>query len=201
MKNKCNSTDNLMKRIMRAMAVMVLALSLSVSAVMLAGCTESGAETQVRTDLESMRTLDLDQEVTEELTGMLDKEGRSNYYEFIRKAGEYNYKILETIDNKDGTTTVAVRITSYSFGKAYLDAWSDFLEENPDGDFDPADFYTELMEHLSEVQGKEYVTDVDIICTEDDESGEWTTDAASNYELRNAMLGGMLREIASLAEM
>jgi hypothetical protein len=55
------------------------------------------------------------------------------------------------------------------------------------------------MEHLSEVDEKEYKSIVTVKCTDPDGEGNWITDSESNYQMRNAILGGMLAEIASLA--
>lgn len=193
--NRVIRNNNLIIRICVTVAVMIMICCM----ILMTGCTEIGAEAQVKMDLESMRTLELDEQMTQELTDMLDEEGRSNYYEFIKKAGDFNYKILESKETEKGVSEVTVRITSYSFGKAYLEAWSDYLEDNKNKEFDQEEFYETLMEHLSEVDEKEYRSIVTVKCTDPDGEGNWITDPESNYQIRNAILGGMLAEIASLA--
>ena len=72
----------------------------------------------------------------------------------------------------------------------------------PEEEYDPydeAELYERLFANLSKVKNKDYITDVTISCTQN-EDGSWETDAKSNLELRNAILGGMLNEIAGLAE-
>ena len=45
---------------------------------------------------------------------------------------------------------------------------------------------------------KDYIADVEINCYSDEE-GSWVTDARSNPDLLDAILGGMLNEIVGLA--
>lgn len=165
------------------------------------GCSSSGASGQVRTELESMRQLELDQETTDELLSMLDDEGKEDFDEFLSKAGDYDYKITgSTTNDSAGSTTVTVQIKAYCFGREYLKTWNDYLEESGEKDFDQAEFYKLLLERLSSVEDKTFRQEVDILCTDTDGDGVWETDAGSNYKLRNAMLGGMLQEIASLVD-
>lgn len=167
-------------------------------AALLVSCSQSGATAQVKADLESMRHIELDPEMTEEISGMLGSEGKDDMEEFLEKAGEFDFDIQKTEDGED-YSLVTVRITSYCFGREYLKTWNDYLEKEGDGEFDPASFYSMLMDNLSEVEDKTFSRKVTITCIDDD-SGNWTTDALSNSELRNAIFGGMLREIAALAE-
>lgn len=181
-------------------AVMILTL-------MLAGCGgRSGAELKVGEDLESMRYVELDPRINAELEGMLSDQGREYYEMFLGKAGEFDYAITGA-DRTDDGTVVHVRITTYDFASEYLKAWTEFLEpyENDEskksGDgkenFDSAQLYETLFRNLSSLADKKYIADVDINCEEQD--GKWYTDAATNAALRDAILGGMLSEMSSLA--
>lgn len=181
-------------------AVMILSL-------MLAGCSgQSGAELKVSEDLESMRYVELDPKINAELEGLLSDQGREYYEMFLGKAGEFDYAITGA-DKTDDGTVVHVRITTYDFASEYLRSWTEFLEpyENDDskkaGDgkenFDSAQLYETLFRNLSGIAEKKFIADVDINCEEED--GKWQTDAATNAALRDAILGGMLSEMSSLA--
>ena len=176
-----------------------LLLIICLLAMMLSACSVSGSEAAVRSELESMRSMQLDQEMTEEITGMLDEEGREDFGEFLEKAGDFDFDIQksEASESGDGSEVVTVRITTYCFGREYLRTWNDYLEKEGDKAFDAAEFYSMLMENLSDVEDKTYSRIVEVNCTEKD--GAWSTDISGSRELRDALLGGMLNEIASLA--
>ena len=83
-----------------------------------------------------------------------------------------------------------------------IDAVGKAVNGEPEEEYDPyddAELYERLFANLSKVKNKDYITEVAISCTQN-EDGSWETDAKSNLELRNAILGGMLNEIAGLAE-
>ena len=83
-----------------------------------------------------------------------------------------------------------------------IDAVGKAVNGEPEEEYDPCDdaeLYERLFANLSKVKNKDYITEVTISCTQN-EDGSWETDAKSNLELRNAILGGMLNEIAGLAE-
>lgn len=181
--------------------------AIMILAVIFAGCSgQSGAELKVSEDLESMRYVELDPEINAELEGLLSDQGREYYEMFLGKAGEFDYAITGA-DRTDNGTVVHVRITTYDFASEYLKSWTEFLEpyENDEskkaGDgkenFDSAQMYETLFRNLSRITEKKYIADVDINCEE--ENGKWHTDAAVNAALRDAILGGMLSEMSSLA--
>ncbi|MBQ3291035.1 MAG: hypothetical protein IJH43_01510 [Mogibacterium sp.] len=166
----------------------------------LAACSLSGAEAQVSEDLESMRNIGFDQDTTEEIMGMLDEDGREDFADFLSKAGAYEFRITGSTETDENTTIVTVRIRTYCFGREYLKAWNEYLEVKGEGDFDQAGFYEMMMERLGDVEDKTFTQEVEVTCTDSDGDGVWETDTASNYPLRNAMLGGLLGEIASLVD-
>lgn len=191
-----NNTD-------RKLIVRLIAAAIMIAAVlMLAGCSGgNGAEAKTAEDIESMRDVSLDQETEAELESMLSEEGREYLQSFLDKAGDFEYKITGSDDADDGSgeVIVHVRITSYDFASEYLKSWSEFLEGSSEA-YDSAVLYETLFRNLSNVADKDYISEVDIKCSQDEE-GEWTTDAKSNSALRNAILGGMISEISSLAGM
>lgn len=168
--------------------------------MMLAGCSENGAEAKVRADLESMREIELGTQGADEISEMLGEEGKEDFDRFLSKAGDFDFDILGSEDSGIGTTVVTVRIESYCFGREYLRTWNDYLEKSGDSDFDQEEFYGMMMKNLSRTEDKNFEQEVKITCTDSEGDGSWTTDAADNYALRNAIFGGMLDEIASIAE-
>ena len=186
---------------------MLLVLLCILSGLLLAGCSEthSIAEEAVMEQLESMRYIEFEEASAEELLSMLSDEGRDHFYEFKEKAGKYDYEILGSSEAGDDATIVTVQIKTYSFGRIYLETWADYLESTDasgsknDGSGDQAIFYEALMKNLSEADDKNYIAEVEILCGVPDGTGEMQTDALTNAPLRDAIFGGMLTEIASLA--
>ena len=173
-------------------------------AVILTGCSgQSGAELKVSEDLESMRYVELDPEINTELESLLSDQGKEYYEMFLGKAGEFDYTITGAERTDDGTV-VHVRITTYDFASEYLKSWTEFLEPYENAkkgsekeNFDSAKLYETLFRNLSMLKDKSYIADVDVNCEE--ENGSWHTDAGTNAALRDAILGGMLSEMSSLA--
>ena len=188
--------------LIRAAAIAVI---LAVSVVMLASCGTStgGAEAKATEDLEAMRYVELDPEAEAEIQASMSDRGREYFEMFLGKAGEFDYEITGAEANGD-EAIVNVRITTYDFASEYLRTWTEFLEASGgDGSGSEAQYDTALLNetlfrNLSSIQEKGYKSDVSIICTRDEE-GDWTTDAATNSTLKNAIFGGMLGEISSLA--
>lgn len=191
-----NNTD-------RKLIVRLTAAALMIAVVlMLAGCSGgNGAEAKAAEDIGSMRDVSLDQETEAELESMLSEEGIEYLQSFLDKAGDFDYKITGSDDAGDGSgeVIVHVRVTAYDFASEYLKSWSEFLEGSAET-YDSAVLYETLFRNLSNVTDKDYISEVDIRCSQDEE-GEWTTDAKINSALRNAILGGMISEISSLAGM
>lgn len=165
-----------------------------------AGCSESGAEVKVTEDLESMRYVELDENVSEEINSMLSDQGREFFEMFLASAGEFEYEIIDTDKGGGDETeeTVTVRIRTYPFASEYLRTWTDYLESSEDDEYDDAKLYEGLFRNLSSLNQKDYIADVEINCYSDEE-GSWVTDARSNPDLLDAILGGMLNEIVGLA--
>ena len=172
----------------------------AVIAVLACGCAASGPEAAVKADLEAMRSANIDPEIIDNLDSVLNDDAKDSFSEFLSKAGSFSYKITSTGEPaEDGSVVVTVRIRTYDFARKYLETWSDYLGEHGVADFVQSQFYALLMQNLSSVKDKDYYKDVQIVCTQPQE-GVWQTDAASNMELKDALLGGLVSEIAGLAE-
>ena len=188
------------KRHNRIIKLFTVILSAALFCAGMAGCGESGAEVKVTEDLESMRYVELDEKVGEEINSMLSDQGKEFFEMFLAKAGEFEYEIIDTDKGggDESEETVTVRIRTYPFASEYLRTWTDYLESSEDDEYDDAKLYEGLFRNLSSLNQKDYLTDVTINCYSDEE-GSWVTDARSNPDLLDAILGGMLNEIVGLA--
>lgn len=169
---------------------------------MLCGCSDTAPEAQVRADVESMRQIELDADLTAEITEMLSEEGKTDFETFIRKAGDFDFDITGSTEGAE-STVVTVKVKTYCFGREYLRTWNDYLEKTGNGDFDQAEFYDLMMKNLSSAEDKTFTREIEINCSgpqDGDGDSTWTTDAKDNYQLRNAIMGGMLDEIAALVD-
>ena len=182
--------------------------------LLLSGCGGAkGDAAAVREDLESMRYVELDPDTEAEIENILSDQGKEYFEMFLSKAGEFEYEIIDSHEEESGSeTSVTVRIKTYDFASEYLRSWSEFLEKNGSGtmengtiqgdeeqpEYDQAELYETLFKNLSNASEKSYITETEIHCTES-EDGSWHTDAKVSTAVKNAILGGMLNEIASLA--
>lgn len=185
-------------RITKLTAALLMAVLVIITAC---GCTDSGAEKKTAEDLEAMRYVQLDGDTEKEISSLLSDRGREYFELFLAKAGEFEYEIIDSDKTGSGdaqTAKITVRIRTYDFAGEYLKTWTDFLEESASEKYDDAVLYEKLFRNLSSIKQKDYLADVVITCQTDAE-GNWTTDAKSSPELLDAILGGMLGEIAGLA--
>lgn len=195
-------TKSTAHRTFTGIAAVIAALAMVFA--LLAGCSPvKGAEAKVRDELESMRYVELDPEVNAEIEGMLSDEGIEYYEMFLGKAGEFDYEITGSEESGDATV-VHVRITTFDFASEYLRSWTEFLEEaekNKTGEqaeYDTGKLYETMFRNMSVIRKKDYIAYADVTCTQD-ENGEWQTDARTNKALIDAIMGGMVSEISSLA--
>lgn len=182
----------------RIPAALTLLLAMLLVFALLTGCSSSGAEKKVAEDLESMRYVELDRSTEDEIKGMLSEQGKEYFELFMSRAGDFDYEIIDSEEQgSDQEVIVTVRIRTYDFASEYLKTWTEYLEA-ADDDYDEAELYEKLFRNLSSIRRKDHIADAGIRCVLG-EDGSWTTDAASNTQLRNAVFGGMLNEIAGLA--
>ena len=178
----------------KSMILTLLLLMAAAAAFAFSGCSGNDARTQVKEDLEAMRYVELEPAVESELEKILTDSGREYFEMFLAKAGEFEYEIKGSDDS--GVTVI---ITTYDFASEYLRSWSEFLEKSDPDNYNETELYENLFRNLSNVSDKSYKTQVVIGYTRN-EDGTVVTDAKNSPELRNAILGGMLNEIAGLAE-
>lgn len=176
-----------------------------IMALMLAGCQGSGAKAKVRSELDRLQTSETAAGRMSEVQEMLPAESGKDFEAFLAKVRDFDYEIIGTEELSDDSgeyTLVTVKIITYDFGKEYLATWTDYIRSHKNASIDDADgkeFYGELFARLSKLTDKQYISYVDIKAMEPMDNGEWVTDVSSNAKLQDALFGGMMGEIRTLA--
>ena len=154
-------------------------------------------------ELDSLKSSDFTGSELTELRNSLSDEGKEDFDSFAAKLRDFDYEISDVSksdDSEDESTLVTVKIKTYDFGKEYLSEWTDYLKEHKEGpDADETAFYEDLFERLSELDDKDYIRKVGIVCIEPIDNGEWIANVKENEELQDAIFGGMLGEMKDLA--
>ena len=195
----------------RISAVKVIAIAVAVVLVAAAAWFfisrnhESGAAGQVSTELDALKSSNsLGSEVVN-LRDSLSEDGREAFDEFLEEVRDFDYEITGTdsVDKDDSSyTTVKVRIRTCDFGREYLAAWTGYLKDHGDSvkqDDDPAEFYELLFARLAALDEKTYIKDIDIICIDPIDNGQWIANIKDNKDLQDAIFGGMISEMETLA--
>jgi len=173
-------------------------------ALMLVACTGNGATGAVKSELEKLKTSETAPESLAAVKKDLPGEAGDDFDSFLAKVRDFDYKILGSEVKNDGDgeyTLVTVKITSYDFGREYLATWKDYLKTHKNASAEDAEgsgFYKELFSRLAALKSKNHVAYVDIKASEA-EDGSWTTDIQTNEKLQDALFGGMISEMKTLA--
>lgn len=118
---------------------------------------------------------------------------------YAEKLRDFDYVIAGSGVSEDGESViVTVNITTYDFGSVYLETWNDRMKMDESLRSD-SQFYGDLFTRFASMSVKNYTGQAEIKCTHDEEGG-WTTDMKSNPGLIDAVSGGMVTEMAELAE-
>jgi hypothetical protein len=114
---------------------------------------------------------------------------------------EPNIPVQADESKDDDYTQVSVRIKTYDFGREYLAVWTEFLRAHPDqlSEDDLDDFYELLFERLDELDEKSCIKTLKIVCIDPLDNGEWIAGIKDNEELQDAIFGGMMSEMKTLA--
>lgn len=182
----------------------LLALLLSAVLLVLTGCSGSGAEEKVKSDLEMLKESEAAGSRLTAIQELLSSDAGEDFDEFLAKVREFDYEITGSElaeGEEDSRTVVSVRIKTFDFGREYLAAWTDYLaaHEGDAASGDMTEFYDGLFERLADAEEKDYIREVKITAIEPLDSGEWVTDISVNEELQDALFGGMVSEMRSLA--
>ena len=173
-------------------------------ALMLGACMRSGAEAEVRTELDRLKSSGTAASILASVQETLPEEAGADFEAFLAKVREFDYVIMgseKVNDNGNEYTAVNVKIVSYDFGKEYLATWKDYLKTHKNAsaeDAEGSEFYKELFARLAALENKQHISFVEIRAYENEE-GEWTTDIQTNEELQDALFGGMISEMKALA--
>ena len=194
-------TDKRASKLNRSkLAALLFALLLCV--LMVSGCaSKTDAEKKVAKELDALQTSESVGSEVSDIKKMLSDDGKDNFDAFLKKLRDFDYELMG-VSEEDDTATVTVRIKTYDFGRAYLAEWTDYLKENGDslnGDDELAGFYEELFARLAALDKKESIKDVDIVCIKPLDNGEWIANIKDNEQLQDAVFGGMMSEMKSLA--
>ena len=176
------------------------------AALLLAGCSSlSAPEKKVARELDALKTSESVGSEVSDLEKTLSEEGKADFDTFLKKLHDFDYEITGTKsddDPDDDYTIVKVRIKTYDFGREYLAVWTDYLKEHNDtvGDEELDGFYEALFARLAALDKKECIKDVEIVCIEPLDNGEWIANIKDNEQLQDAIFGGMMSEMKALAE-
>ena len=173
--------------------------------VMTAACeAKSDAEKKVAAELDALKISESTGSEVSDLRDSLSDEGRQNFDAFLNKLRDFDYEITGVSeDTESDTTAVTVRIITYDFGREYLAEWTEYLKTHDDvvaADDELIDFYEELFARLAAIEKKECIKDVEITCVKPLDNGEWIANIKDNEKLQDAVFGGMLSEMKTLAE-
>lgn len=181
-------------------AASLLALLLCV--LIAAGCAaRSEPEKKVAKELDALKTSESVGSEVSDMEKLLSGEGKDNFDSFLQKLRDFDYELTGVKEEGD-QATVTVRIKTYDFGRAYLAEWTDYLREHSDslgGDEELTGFYEELFAKLAALDKKESIKDVDIVCVKPLDNGEWIANIKDNEQLQDAVFGGMMSEMKTLA--
>ena len=181
-------------------AASLLALLLCV--LVAAGCAaKSEPEKKVAKELDALKTSESVGSEVSDMEKLLSDEGKENFDSFLKKLRDFDYELTGVKEEGDHAT-VTVRIKTYDFGRAYLAEWTDYLREHSDslsGEEELTGFYEELFAKLAALDKKESIKDVDIVCVKPLDNGEWIANIKDNEQLQDAVFGGMMSEMKTLA--
>lgn len=200
-----NKKKRIINNVLTVFNILLLIAAIVMAVIVLTGCSKEPercpeAEDAVAKALDELKTTSHTDEslnaFTKDIEGELDGQILEGY---IEKLQEFDYEILSSqkSEDSDNTAIVRVRITTYDFANAFLKTWNDHMSQE-ETDRWQSQFYSFLLLRLASVTEKDYVSDADVICTDEKGDGTWTVDLQSNEELMNAISGGMLAEIKNL---
>lgn len=203
-----NNKKRTINKVLTILNILLLIAAVVIAVMVLTGCSKEPenypeAEALVDTRLNEIKTADNSDAAIKsfiELAGTEDEELLGGY---LTKLRDFDYEILgsKKDENDENAVIVTVRVSTYDFGNAYLSTWKEFLEMDEYHEGTQNDlFMRSLMYKCTALNSKDFLTDVDVVCTDPDGSGNYETDLKSNDEMMNAISGGMMEQIKLLAE-
>ena len=201
-----NKKKLIINNVLTAFNILLLIAAIAIAVIVLTGCSKEPenypeAETLVANELGKLKSADASDETLKSLTENVSGEFDGSMLEgYISKLKDFDYEIVSSTKaevEEGNAASVKVKITAYDFGNEYLKAWNEHMMQDEEDRWQ-SQFYSFLLLRLGSVTNKDYVTEVDVICTDPKGDGHWETDLRSNEELMNAISGGMLNEIKNL---
>ena len=198
MKERSTAKQNKKKLTERLIALLLCVLML----VITAGCSaKSDAQKKVARELDALKTSESVGSEVDTLRRALSDEGKASFDAFLKNLRNFDYEITGESVAEDHMT-VTVRIRTCDFGREYLATWTGYLREHGDtigSDDELTGFYEELFARLAALEKKDCIKDVEIVCIEPLGNGEWIANIKDNDQLQDAIFGGMLSEMRTLA--
>ena len=204
-----NKKRGILQNVLLVFNILLLAAAVVIAAMVLTGCAPKEtepenfpeAEAMVAAELESIKTSDVSKSALKQFAEIAEGDGEAYAEAYIDKLKDFDYEILKSqkVEDEEGKAIVRVRITTYDFGKVYLDTWTEYIEEERDWLRSEHQLYTNLLTRIISMNKKEFIQEVDIVCTDAGE-GNWTCDIKGNETLMDAVSGGLLLQMKELAE-
>lgn len=205
--NTIRSARDIVKRQSTNMVARFVICAIMVSLCLsFSGCSASGARSEVKGDLDALKTSQSAGSQLESLRNVVSKDTGKNIDGFLTKVKDFDYEIVsedESTQDDGKSAILKVRITTYDFGSEYLAAMNDYMQSEDykaDADDGSREFYDELFVRLSALESKDYTKEVDVIAYCPEGSSEWVTNIKNNEALQDAILGGMPSEMKALSE-
>lgn len=186
---------------MRSSMKKIIALMLVViTALMLAGCGKKDSPTTaVETALDNLKESEITDTLLDSTGETLSDEVKESYRDFMKKLHDFDYEVVDEQIADDGESAIVkVKITTYSFGNAYLDSYEEVVEKYKIPEITPDILYGTFFKKMSELEDKNYTETVKIDCKLKDD--KWVAELDSNRELQNAMLGDAIEILTELAQ-
>lgn len=185
--------NNKMKELLALMLVVVTVFAL-------AGCGKKDSPTTaVETALNELKESEITDTLLDTSQANLSDDVKKSYKEFMEKLHEFDYEIVkESISDDGDSATVEVKITTYSFGNAYLNSYEEIIEKHEVSEITGDILYGNLFKNMSELEDKNFTKTVTIDCKKPDD--KWTAELNGNRAFQNAIFGDLIEILTELAQ-
>ena len=179
-------------------------IALILLAAMFCSCGGNDAEAKAGEELDRLKSSETAASSLDAVKEALPQDAGEDFDAFLAKVRDFDYEIIgsEAVSEEgEELTIVDVKITSYDFGREYISTWKDYLKTHKNasaGDAEGQEFYKALFSRLSKLEDKNHISFVEIRVTETEDG--LTSDIQTNEELQDALFGGMISEMKTLAE-
>lgn len=186
---------------MRRRMVVVITALMSVMLV-LSACGGSNPSKAVSDQIDQIKSAEMGAELASVVdSAELSDDNKELYESFVKKLHDFDYEITDEEISSDGDkATVSVKITTYNFGKAYLNAYEEIITGMGSGSFNADKMYEELFSSLSDVEDKDFEETVKVACRKND-SGDWESDVTTNNVLVDAIFGGLQSVVEDMQDL